>query len=186
MRAHLLVAGWLVVAVPGIQALWLPSPGTAVEIRGATSFVRAPWKVDMVSYYTNVWDGNPEYYITLDLAADAGASLARMVIQQVRGVDRQFDFNVAGTRAFVGRPRREGKPVAVEASFDGDGRLFNLVFPEPVTPGTTLTVVLRPWRNPSQADTYLFAVTTYPAGPAPVASPAGFGTLRIDQPTWGR
>ncbi|MFN5194322.1 MAG: DUF2808 domain-containing protein [Cyanobacteriota bacterium] len=160
-------------------------PLGALEIRGASHFVRAPWKVDLLSYSTNVWEGNPEYYFTLELASDAGASLAGLTIQQVRGVDRQFGFNVAATRAFVGRPRREGRPVPTQVRFDPLERQFSVVFPEPVVPGTTVTVVIRPWRNPSQADTYLFQVTALPAGADPVASPVGFGTLRIYQPTWG-
>jgi hypothetical protein len=162
-----------------------PGPGAALEIRGVTHFVRAPWRVDLVSYFTNVWEGNPEYYFTLELAAEAGASLGSLTIQQVRGVDRAFGFNVAASRAFVGRPRREGRALPVQASFDENERRFTLVFPEPVAPGTTVTVVLRPWRNPAQADTYLFQVAAYPAGPDPVASPVGFGTLRIYPPTWG-
>jgi hypothetical protein len=33
------------------------------------------------------------------------------------------------------------------------------------------------------ADTYLFQVLAWPAGPDPVASPVGVGTLRIYDPT---
>lgn len=68
------------------------------------------------------------------------------------------------------------------ASFEPAARRFTLQFPEPVPPGATVTVSLRPWFNPVQADTYLFQVTAIPAGPGPVASPVGVGTLRIYQP----
>jgi hypothetical protein len=69
--------------------------------------------------------------------------------------------------------------VPVQAGFDERARRFSLTFPEPVAPGRTLTVVLKPWRNPGSADTYLFQVIAYPAGPSPVASPVGVATLRI-------
>lgn len=52
-------------------------------------------------------------------------------------------------------------------------------FPEPLPPGSTVTVVLRPWANPGVSDTYLFQVVAWPAGPRPVASPVGVATLRI-------
>ena len=48
--------------------------------------------------------------------------------------------------------------------------------------GNTLTVVLKPWNNPSMADTYMFQVTAFPSGPAPSPAPLGYGTLRIYTP----
>jgi Protein of unknown function (DUF2808) len=54
-----------------------------------------------------------------------------------------------------------------------------------VMPGNTVTVMLKPWYNPVQADTYLFQVSAWPAGPQPVASPVGTATLRIyDRMPW--
>jgi hypothetical protein len=160
-------------AVPGAQAL---------ELGGRTAFVRAPWKVILTSYTTNVGQSPAEYFFTLSLDELAGASLGGLTIQQTRGADWQFPFSVERTRAFLGVPRREGRPIPVQTSFDPGARRFTLNFPEPVPPGATVTVSLRPWFNPNQADTYLFQVTASPAGPGPVASPVGVGTLRIYQP----
>ena len=151
----------------------------ALEVRDVTYFRRPPWKVDLVSYYTNVWDSYAEYYFTIELAADAGAALGEVAIQQTRGADWQFPFAVERTHAFLGRPRSRGDRVPVSASFDPNSRRFSIRFPEPVAPGNTVTVAIRPWYNPSQADTYLFQVTAYPAGPNPSPAPLGFGTLRI-------
>jgi hypothetical protein len=159
--------------VPGARAL---------ELGGRTEFVRAPWKVTLTSYTTNVGQSPAEYFFTLSLDPEAGASLGSLTIQQIRGADWQFPFAVDRTRAFLGVPRREGTPVPVQARFDADARRFTLTFPGPVPPGSTVTVSLRPWYNPSQADTYLFQVVAFPAGPEPVASPVGVGTLRIYQP----
>lgn len=154
-------------------------PARALELRGSTYFVRAPWKADMVSYYTTVWQSGVEYYVTLDLPQDAGADLGRLTIQQTRGADTSFPFSVERTRAWLGRPRQQGAAIPVQASFEEEARRFTIDFPQPVPPGSTITVALRPWRNPNTADTYLFQVTAYPAGPSPVASPVGFTTLRI-------
>lgn len=154
----------------------------ALEVGGRTQFVRAPWKVALTSYTTNAGQSPAEYFFTLSLDDQAGASLGGMTIQQVRGADWQFPFAVERTRAFLGVPRREGRRITVQASFEPGARRFNLSFPEPIPPGTTVTVSLRPWFNPIQADTYLFQVSAIPAGPDPVPSPVGVGTLRIYQP----
>ncbi|WP_216905233.1 DUF2808 domain-containing protein [Synechococcus sp. CCY 0621] len=159
------------------------APGArALELGDRTAFVRAPWKVTLTSFTTNVGQSPAEYFFTLSLDELAGASLGGLTIQQTRGADWQFPFAVERTRAFLGAPRREGRQVPVLASFEPAARRFTLQFPEPVPPGATVTVSLRPWFNPVQADTYLFQVTAIPAGPGPVASPVGVGTLRIYQP----
>lgn len=162
--------------LPGLLA---PLPAAALELRGQTLFVTPPWDLGLITYNSNVWGRPTEYYLTLVMPAEAGADLARLTVQQVRGVDREFPFDVERTRAFLGRPRREGAAVAVQARFDEDRRLFNLEFPRPVAPGQVLTVVLRPWANPSQADVYQFSVVATPAGVNPVASPVGTADLRI-------
>jgi len=156
-----------------------PPAASALELRGATYFQRPPWKVDLVSYTTTVGDPAAEYFFTVELAADAGASLGELTIQQTRGADWQFPFLVERTQAFLGRPRRAGAQVPVTASFDMASRRFSVRFPEPIAPGRTVTVMLKPWYNPSQSDTYMFQVTGFPAGPNPSPVPLGYGTLRI-------
>lgn len=156
----------------------------ALELGGATVFVKAPWQVDLVSYNTTVGYPLPEYYFTLELEEGAGASLGAFRFRQIRGVDRQFPFLLGRTRAFLGRPRREGRAVPVRAVFSQESRTMEVAFPEPVAPGSTLTVAVVPWTNPIQSDTYLFAVELLPAGPNPQPSSAGVTTLRIYQNTY--
>jgi len=162
----------------------LISSARALELRGSTYFANPPWKVDLVSYYTTIFQPFAEYYFTISLDADAGAALGRLTIQQTRGVDNSFPFAVERTEAFLGRPRQRGQKLPVQAEFDAAARQFSLTFPEPIPPGSTFTVVLRPWNNPSFSDTYMFQVTAYPAGPNPSPAPVGFGTLRIYDPDW--
>lgn len=173
-------------ALPLAVALGLSLAGgaQAMEIGGSTVFVKAPWKVDLVSYYTTVGQPQPEYYVTLELDPDAGASLGGFTFRQIRGADWQFPFSPQRTRAFLGRPRREGPPVPVQGLWNPDSRTMTVTFPQPVPPGSTITTVLIPWTNPMQSDTYLFQVEAFPAGPNPVGSPVGVGTLRIYQNTY--
>ncbi|MFM7549375.1 MAG: DUF2808 domain-containing protein [Cyanobacteriota bacterium] len=166
-------------AAPLLLPELAPPAARALELNDSNYFRKPPWKVDLISYYTNVWDAHAEYYFTVELVPDAGASLGGLTIQQTRGVDRQFPFSVERTHAFLGRPRGRGAKVPVSASFDQNLRRFTISFPEPVPPGSTVTVAIKPWYNPSQSDTYMFQVTAFPAGPNPSPTPLGFGTLRI-------
>lgn len=170
--------------ITGAVALGAVGGGAAaaLELRGRTYFTRPPWSVELVSYYTTVWEPFAEYYFTVQLDPAAGASLGGLRITQTRGVDRTFPFDVNATRAFLGRPRQQGASVPVQARFEQSSRTFELSFPEPVPPGSTVTVSLKPWNNPAMADTYMFAVTAFPSGPDPSPAPLGYGTLRIYMP----
>ena len=179
MSRRPLLPALLAAVVTAISAI---TPAVAMELRGKTYFDRPPWSVDLISYYTTIWEPWAEYYFTVQLPADAGADLGALQITQTRGVDRDFPFNVAATRAFLGRPRQQGAAVPVEARFDQSSRSFAIRFPQPVAPGSTLTLVLKPWNNPAQSDTYMFQVTAFPAGPNPSPTPLGYGTLRIYMP----
>lgn len=160
----------------------LSGAGRALELRGSTYFTSPPWKAELRSYNTNVAEAGVEHYLTIDLSPRAGASLAELSLQQIRGADTEFIRRMDRARAFVGRPRREGPAVPVALRFEPAEGLLRLRFPKPVPPGTTVTVALRAWRNPLVSDTYLFQVVAWPAGPDPVASPVGVGTLRIYDP----
>jgi hypothetical protein len=151
----------------------------ALELNGSTVFVRAPWKAELITYESTAGAAPVSYYLTLSLDPGAGASLGRVSVRQTRGADWNFPFSPQLTRAFLGRPRREGKAIPVQATFDGQERLIDVTFTEPVPPGETVTVELRPWTNPQVADTYLFQVVVWPSGVNPVASPVGTATLRI-------
>jgi len=155
------------------------SSAQAVELQGQTWFAKPPWKVELRNYYWYVMQSGGEYYFTVNLPEQAGVGLGGLVIRQIRGVDTSFGFDAARTRAFVGLPRREGAAVPVEATFDADARRFQIRFPEPPQPGQTVTVALRPWHNPSQADSYMFGVQALPAGVNPVPASLGFATLPI-------
>ena len=141
--------------------------------------MRPPWKVEFRNYYTYVMQTGGEYYFTVTLPEGAGTGLGGLLVQQTRGVDRQFPLAADRTRAFLGLPRHEGPALAVQAVFDNVARTYAITFPQPPQPGQTVTVALRPWYNPSQADTYMFAVQALPAGPNPVPASLGFATMPI-------
>ena len=169
----------LALLLSGSTTCGLMPRARALELGGSTLFVRAPWKAQLISYDTTVGSGPVTWYLTLSLDAGAGASLGQVSVQQSRGSDWNFQFSPELTKAFLGRPRQQGRSLPVRASFDQRTRLLSVTFPEPVPPGETVTVALRPWNNPVTADTYQFQVMVWPAGPNPQASPVGTTTLRI-------
>ena len=166
----------LAVAAPELAGL---APARAVELQGQSWFSTPPWQVIFTNYYSDVSQVGGEYYFTVTLPEQAGVGLGGLTITQTRGVDRSFNFNLAASRAFLGKPRHEGAAVPVQVRFDADQRRFQISFPEPPKPGATLTLALKPWMNPNQADTYMFAVEALPAGPNPAAAPLGFATMQI-------
>ncbi len=172
------LAGLLTLAPLAPQIL-VPSPVRALELRGQTYFASPPWKVVARNYFWYIQQYGAEYYFTVDMPEKAGVPLGALRIEQTRGVDRTFQFQVGKTRAFLGEPRAEGPAVPVQVTYDDRLRRFDVRFEKPVAPGEQVTVVLVPDYNPVYADTYLFGVTAYPAGPNPVGQFVGFGTLQI-------
>jgi hypothetical protein len=160
-------------------ALVGPPPAAAIDLQGQTWFRTPPWQVIFTNYYSDVNQVGGEYYFTVTLPETAGVGLGGLTITQTRGTDRSFNFDLGASRAFLGRPRHEGPAVPVQVRFDGDQRRFDIQFPEPPQPGATVTLALKPWMNPNQADTYMFAVQALPAGPNPAPAPLGYATMQI-------
>ncbi|MCP9928921.1 DUF2808 domain-containing protein [Cyanobium sp. CH-040] len=174
------VAPWL--GAPGAPPVL--APALALELRGSTYFARPPWKVDLVSYRTDAGDPLAEYFFTVELDPAAGASLGGLQIRQSEGPDSNLPFSPDRTRAFLGRPRGGGAPIPVEAEFMPREGEVRVRFPQPVPPGSTVTVMLKPWFNPSMPGTYLFQVTAFPDGPNPNPTSLGSARLRIYRPDW--
>lgn len=178
----LAVSPWLA----GAGMALLPTSAPAVELRGSTFFTRPPWRVDLVSFTTTAGDPRAEYFFTVELDEAAGASLGGLLIRQSQGPDWNFPFSPERTRAFLGRPRRRGEAIPVEATFSQQERAVEVRFPEPVPPGSTVTVMLKPWSNPWVAGVYLFQVTAFPDGPNPSGASLGTARLHIYRPDWSR
>ncbi|QFZ93012.2 DUF2808 domain-containing protein [Synechococcus elongatus] len=159
-------------------------PSEAVVLRGRTYFDRPPRLIKMVTFFQNVNQYSPEYYVVLNLLPDSGEPLGSVTLQQTEGVDRFFLFRLDATRAYVGEPRRFGAEIPVaETTFDNSRRLLTVRFAQPVAPGQQITIVVRPQVNPDTAGTYLWGITAYPAGEQPSGQFLGFGRINIYEPS---
>lgn len=183
-RSSPLIRRSLALGLGAALALILPTPlrfeaARALELQGRTYFASPPVEPRATNFRSNAGEARPEYMITLKVPVNAGVGLGALEISQTRGVDRSFPFNLEQCRAFLGEPRRERSPRPASFGFDQNSRRFRVVFADPVAPGETVTVVLRPWTNPLQSDVYMFSVLALPAGPEPVGAMAGFVTFPI-------
>ncbi|MCP9850810.1 DUF2808 domain-containing protein [Cyanobium sp. Morenito 9A2] len=182
LRFHGLIGASLLGLCCSPLAFTAPAP--AIELRGQTFFATPPWKLRLITYSPYKDDVGPEYFFSIDVPQTAEVPLAALEIMQTGGFDRNLFYDSARTHAFLGVPRHGGSRVPVEVTIHEATQVVRIVFPEPVQPGATVTVVLMPYRNPSQADTYMFAVTAFPFGPNPVSNPVGMASLRIYEPSW--
>ena len=89
-----------------------------------------------------------------------------MVIQQRSGGDT-VKFKEDKSSAFFGDSFAGGPDVslaAVGGDIEQQPGEVGIVFDQPVEPGNTVTVRVKPKRNPSSGGTYQFGVTAYPEG----------------------
>ena len=126
---------------------------------------------------TDVWGAR--YYFTLSIPENAGEALGRVTINQRQGFET-IDFKLKNTQAFVGTPRNQGERLTLQAvTQDPQSPTISVTFAPPVQPGTTVTIELRPVRNPSLSGVYIFGVTAFPAVENPYGLYLGVGRLQF-------
>lgn len=159
----------------------IPSSTEAVQFpNGTVSFSQSPRLVNATTTFDNVNVPAAKYYFTIALPADVDEPLSTVSIQQRSGAD-DVRFLVDRTFAFIGTPNSDRESVNVQAaSVDGEeARTISISFDPPISPGSTITVGLRPRRNPRIPGTYLFGVTAFPQGEKPLGLYLGPGRLQF-------
>ena len=152
----------------------------AVQLRdGKVYFVQPPDLVAATTTFNsvNVWGAT--YYFTIDVPQQAGEPLQRLEIVQRQGGDN-IRFKLADSRAFTGTRDRRGAAMALgEVTQERHNRTVFVNFDPPIPPGQTITVGLRPVRNPRNSGVYLFGVTAFPAGEKAHGQFLGYGRLQF-------
>jgi Protein of unknown function (DUF2808) len=169
----------------GLLASPLSLRSQAVELRGQVYFDHPPTLVDAVTTERRTASSGATYYFTLSVPDDAGEPLQRIVIAQQDGSTRArlIRYKTDTTRAFIGTPRNRDTALTVgETAFDRDTQTVTVTLDQPVSPGQTVTIGLRPVRNPILDGIYLFGVTAYPAGSNAYGQFLGYGRLNFDRP----
>lgn len=145
-----------------IGAFGASQPGQAAQLAdGMVHFIQPPalMQVLIVPHQRNV---PSTYYFTIEVPANAGESLQRLTISEQTGVDG-ISYDLQKTRAFEARPLGQQIPVD-SVMLDPKSRTVSITFSTPVSPGRTVTVALRTFRNPFMDGVYGFGVTAFPPG----------------------
>jgi Protein of unknown function (DUF2808) len=158
-------------------------PAKAVRFSdGTVHFSGVPLlgKVSTTDNQARAWSAT--YFFAIQIPANASEPLGRVVLQQTEGVE-SIDYNLKQTYAYVNGDRHQ--KTALQAT-QPDEKTLILDFNPPVPPGTTLTLAVRPDRNPRIGGVYLFGVTAFPAGEKASSQFVGYGRLQFYDNTFDR
>lgn len=122
------------------------------------------------------------YQFTINIPENAGEPLKAVTIGHAEREDLDtVVFKYDESHAFAGASSAGGPQVPL-SSIGGSQSLSNEVtaaFDPPVLPGRTVTIVLKPQRNPTKAGIYLFGVTAYPVGESSLGQFLGYSQLQF-------
>lgn len=131
-----------------------------------TFFMRSPRLIDTAATHKNRNNSFATYYFTIKVPSDAGAALKAIQIKQRKNFDEMITFKPQENRAAMGETFAKEKSLALAAvggEQEPDGTV-TVVLAQPVQPGNTVTIGVKPKHNPSMGGVYLFGVTAYPEG----------------------
>lgn len=149
---------------------------------GTVSFEKSPRLLGATTTHNQIYAWGATYYFTLELPENAGEPLRQVTINQRQGFDN-IRFKLTDSRAFEGTPRNKGERLTLaEVTQNAETKAISVTFDPPVMPGKTVTVGLRPVRNPWVGGVYLFGVTAFPAGEKPYGLYLGVGRLQFYEP----
>ncbi|GAB1544232.1 DUF2808 domain-containing protein [Scytonema sp. NUACC21] len=120
-----------------------------------------PHLVTATSTYTDTFVREATYYFTIAVPASAGKPLQQVNFTQKQGLE-QIQFDGKDSRAFEGTPNRKGQKLAFQLTrSDKQKDTVTVIFDQPIQPGQTVTIGLKPYRNPSYEGVYLFQLTGF-------------------------
>ncbi|NES70342.1 MAG: DUF2808 domain-containing protein [Okeania sp. SIO2D1] len=120
------------------------------------------------------------YHFTLEIPDDAGEPLKAVTIEQRENFLEVVKFKENKSGAFLGDSCAGGTELMLDAvGGSAEPGSVTVVFEEPVAPGKTVTITVKPKRNPSHSGVYLFGITAYPDGEDSLGSYLGSGRISI-------
>lgn len=121
------------------------------------------------------------YYFTINLPPKAIESLGQVTIQQQISPET-IQFNLERTQAFQETQAQKRVLTIKNVSLDPKTQTISITFDPPISPGTTVTILLEAQRNPSLVGVYFFDITAYPAGTNPTPLALGAGRFHFHTP----
>ncbi|MFQ4141276.1 DUF2808 domain-containing protein [Chlorogloeopsis sp. ULAP02] len=141
----------------GLCLLYVPATNSLVS-------AQAPRLLSAETTYNQTSVREATYYFTLTVPESASAPLQQVSVTQIRGLEA-IGFDERNSTAFEGTGDRRGQKLGITlAKSDRQQRTATITFDQPVAPGKTITIGLKPLRNPNYEGVYLFQVQTLPTG----------------------
>lgn len=168
------------IATTAMMAGYAFQPSHAIQLQdGTVYFAEPPRLVGATTTYNDVYIWGATYYFTLSLPENAGEPLQKITINQREGAD-YIRFDLKDSFAFEGsRSHKRQKIGLKDATSDRKTQTVSLTFDPAVSPGTTITIGLKPLQNPTISGVYLFGVTAFPPGEKSHGQFLGFGRLQF-------
>jgi hypothetical protein len=166
------------VAIALGSTIKLPAQGVQAP-DGTVSFEAGLLLKDAHTTFNGVRVRQARYYFDLELPNDIGESLQKVVIQQRSGGD-EVKFEPEETEVYLGNHHDKAEPVQAIATIDEATEKITVELEQPIPPGNSVTIGLKPESNPDYGGVYLFGVTAYPTGEKARGMYLGAGRLHFD------
>jgi hypothetical protein len=141
-------------------------------------FDRSPRLIRSATSYRNP-GVKANYYLTIELPADAGRPLESIAIAQQPNLET-IAFYPDDSRAFLGEENSD-RPTPVKVESKQEGKIA-VLFEKPLEPGQKVTISLKA-RNPIRGGIYQFAITAFPEGNRDRGLSLGVARLHFSQPS---
>lgn len=141
--------------------------------------IQPPRLIAARTTYNEIQVRQATYYFTLEVPATA-KEFQQVTLTQTQGSEN-ISFDENNSRAFEGTSKREGQPLESKVTSDRQNKTVTVTFAQPVPAGKTVTIGLKPERNPTSDGIYLFQVRTFPAVGQSNGQYIGTGRLQFYQ-----
>ncbi|MFN9175198.1 MAG: DUF2808 domain-containing protein [Synechocystis sp.] len=160
-----LTSGELFPGWPTINLDGLSHSVVAAELRGGIRFFsRPPQLLESSTTFNGVSIPAAKYYFTIALPDGADNPLAKVVFQSQDSPD-PINFELEKTEAFIGDRQQRGQTVPLNPTeFNRETGQLTVNFATPIAPGETVTIRLKPVKNPDVPGVYQFRLFAFPAG----------------------
>lgn len=147
---------------------------------GTVFFDQSPTLEKVSTTRNNVYVWGATYYFTIQLPSNSGEGLQKLVIEQKVSPD-EIDFNLDDTVAFLGNSLKKGDllSLATVTQEAENNSQITIILENPIPPGSTFTIGLKPVKNPRYAGTYQFGVTAFPNAEKSQGLYLGVGRLQF-------
>ena len=151
---------------------------------GTVAFEAGLLLVNTSTTFNGVRVRQAKYYFDLELPADIGEPLQKVVIQQRKGGD-EVEFKPEKTQVYLGDRRNKGERIGAiakvnnSASENKTAAEIIIQFKRSISPGNKITIGLKPKQNPKYPGVYLFGVTAFPRGEKARGMYLGAGRLHF-------